>query len=142
MRSSRRLVSIAYGDVDLLGDTLRLGADEVHREEAVSQVRAHDLHAVGEEEGALELARRDPAMHEDARLVVDLTAADDKLVLLDGDVELVARKAGDGESDAKPLRRPLWRADPLDVVGRVAVIGGFGDPIERPLDLVEAKQER
>jgi hypothetical protein len=42
-------------DVDLADDPFRLGPDEIDRQQTVGQVRAHDLHAIDKEEGALEL---------------------------------------------------------------------------------------
>ena len=66
--------------------------------------------------------------------------ANEELAFLDRDVELIAGEAGDRQRDAQALGVPVLAGDPLDVVGRIAV-GGFGDAIERTLDLVEAKQE-
>ena len=57
-------------DVDLADDPLRLGPDEIDRQKTIGQIRAHDLHAVGKEEGALELTGGDAAMQEVPCLVV------------------------------------------------------------------------
>lgn len=133
--------SVPHRDVDALGDALWLRADQVDGKQAVLQIRTHHLHAVGKEESALELASCDTAMQEDSGFVVHLPSTDDELVFFDRDVEFLAAEAGDGECDSQPLRRPVAGSDPLDIIGRIAVIGGFGDPVQSSFDLIEAEQK-
>jgi hypothetical protein len=52
----------------------------------------------------------------------------------------VEAKSGDGQRDPQPFRSAVLAGDPLDVVRRVSV-GGLGDPVERPLDLVETEKK-
>ena len=73
-------------------------------------------------------------------LLLALAAADRELVFLDGDVEFVAGETRDRQRDSQPFGPAVFADDPLDIVGRITV-GGLGDPIERPLDLVEAEKE-
>src|SRR5262249_39111438 len=104
------------------------------------QIRAQHLDTVRQHESALELTRRDPAVEVLPGLLVALTTADRELVFLDGDVELVAGEARNRQRDAQPLWPAVFSGDPLDIIGRITV-GGLGDPVERPLDLVEAEKE-
>ena len=53
-------------------------------------------------------------------------------------IELIAGEARNRKRDAQPLRAVGIASDALDVVGRIAV-GRLGDPIENPLDLIEAE---
>ena len=107
----------------------------------MGQVCAQHLHAIGEQEAALELPRGDAAMQILALLVVLLAPADDELVLFHGDVELVAGEARHGQGDAQPLGQPIGAGQALDIVGRVSVGGGPADPVQRPLDIVKPQQE-
>ena len=52
----------------------------------------------------------------------------------------VAGEAGDRERD--PQHVALWPGgrQPLDIVGRIPVTGGFRQPFQRALDFVEAEQ--
>ena len=54
-------------------------------------------------------------------LVLELTSADDELVLLDDHVELIEGEAGDGERDAQTLGVALVARKALDIVGGIAV---------------------
>ena len=60
--------------------------------------------------------------------------------LVDRNVELVTREAGDRQRDTQAFRVSVLARNPLDVVGRVAV-GCLGNAIKRTLDLVKPKQE-
>src|SRR3954463_12078899 len=77
-------------DVDLADDAPLLRPGQGDQQKAAGQVRTQNLHAVGQEESALELASRDPTVKEVPRLVIGLTAANDELVLLEHHVELIA----------------------------------------------------
>src|SRR5919107_5640512 len=89
-------------DVDLADDPLRLGPDQIDRQQSVGQVRAHDLHAVDKKEGALKLTGGNAAMEEVPCLVVGLTSPDDELALFQGHLELVLGESSDSQGDAQP----------------------------------------
>ena len=74
-------------------------------------------------------------------LVVLLPPANNELALLDRNHQLVAGEPGNGKRDPQPLRILRVAREPFDIVGRVTV-RGFGDAIERTLDLIEAEQKR
>src|SRR6185437_11107890 len=76
-------------DLDAAHLALDDAAHEIDVEQAVVERRAGDLDAVGEHEGALELARGDAAMEVDAILVVGLLAAHDELIVLDLHAQIV-----------------------------------------------------
>ena len=98
-----------FRDPDALDDPFRRRPGEIDREQSVLQVRAQHLHSVREHEGALELARRDAAVEILPGLVVLLPSANDELALLDRDVELIAREAGDRQRDAQAFGYPFSR---------------------------------
>src|SRR5262249_48245445 len=133
--------SVVLLDGDRLDHALRLRTREVDRQQPVLEVGAQHLHAVREDEGALELPRGDAAVQVLPALVVLLASADDELAFLDAHVELVAGEAGHRESDAKTLGELGIATEPLDVVGRITV-GTLGDAVEHALDLVKSEQER
>src|SRR5215218_11185093 len=141
-QSGSRSDLVPRGDVDLPDDPLRLGTGEIDRQQPVGQVGAQNLHAFGEQEGALELPRGNAAMQVLPRLVIALAAADDELAFLERDLELVPGEPRDRERDPQPFRLALGAGDALDIVGRIAVARGFRNAIERLLDLIEAKEER
>src|SRR5271170_6071470 len=76
-------------------------------------------------------------MEIDPVLVLFLLAADDELVVLDLDREIVHGETGDRERDAQRIL-----ADLLDIIGGIAVGRGLGDAVERTLEMVEAQQQR
>ena len=95
------------------------------------------LDPLGHHEGPLELPGGDAAMDEHTALgVVVLATANDELVVLLGDLQIIHHETGNGQGDAQAGRSGL-----LDVVRRIAV-GAFGNAVEHALDLVEAQQER
>jgi len=106
-------------------------------EQPVFEPRAADLDALRENEGALKLPRGDPAVQIDALSIVGLLAADHQLVVLDRDRQIRHREAGDRERDAQ-----LIFAELLDIVGRIAVAGDLVDPVEGPLEMLEAQKQR
>src|SRR5258707_136168 len=116
---------------------LDIRPDEIDVEQPVVEPGAAHLDPLGEHERALELARRDAAMEIDALAVIGLLAADDELVVLDRDRQIGHREAGDRERDAQ-----LVFAELLDVVGWIPVTGDLVDPVERPLEMLEAQQQR
>ena len=92
-------------------------------QQAVLEPPALHLDALGEDEGALELAPGNAAVQIDALGVVGLLAADHQLVVLDRDRQVAHRKAGDREGNAQ-----LVVAELLDVVGRIPVARELVDP--------------
>ena len=74
-------------------------------------------------------------------LVVLLAAPDQKLVFLNGYIELVTGKPGDRQRDAQAVGLAAGAVAALDIVGRITV-GAFDDAIERTLDFVESQKER
>ena len=62
----------------------------------------------------------------------------DELALLQGHLELVPGESGNRQGDAEALGIVLGAGQALDIVGRISVPCGFGDAVERLLDLVEA----
>lgn len=106
-------------------------------QEAIVEPGSFHLDPLGKDEGALELPRRDAAMEEDPALrIVPLAAADDELIVLLRDLQVVHGEAGHGQRNAQPVLGRL-----LDIVGRVTV-GVLGNPVEHLLEVVEAKEER
>src|SRR6266851_1612506 len=110
---------------------------QIDMEQPVLEPRAAHLDALGEDERALKLTRRDPAVQIDALGIVGLFAADHQLVVLDRNAQIGHREAGDREGDAQ-----LVFAELLDVVGRIAVAGDLVDPVERPLEMLEPQEQR
>ena len=95
----RSVASADRIDLDLAHRSFERRPDQIDGQQTVAQIGAENLDAFGQYEGALELAGGDAAVQVLPRLVVDLAATDEQLVFLDGNVELVAGEAGDGESD-------------------------------------------
>src|SRR5262249_32107723 len=126
--------SLDLSDVDRLDQALRLWSRQIDRQQPVPEFSPQHVHPLGQHQRTLELARGDPAVQVLSGLVVLLLAADDELVLLHGDVELVPGKARDRERDAQALRLVLLALQPLYVVWRIAVCG-LGHTIESALDL-------
>ena len=82
-------------------------------------------------------------MEEDARDFVFLLAATDhELILLDTDIEFVLAEAGHRKRDPKDLALGPAFDDPFDIVGRIAVTGRLGEPVDSLLDLLEAEEQR
>ena len=71
-----------------------------------------------------------------------LAAANDELIFFRQNLEIALREACDGQRDAQALGLALRAGQTLDIVGRLAIVGGLRNPVERLLDLVEAEQER
>src|SRR5215217_2396181 len=141
-RSSPLLVPLfVLIDSNCLNDLFRFRPGKVDRQQPVLQIRAQHLHPLRQHEGALEVARGDAAMDVLPGFVILLAAADDELIFLNGYIELIAGKSGDGERDPQPLGGAVAAVAALDVVGRITV-GTLDHAIERTLDFVEAKQER
>ena len=111
---------------------------EVDVQEPVLEHRARDLHAIGQHEAALELARGDAAVQVDPAFgVVGLASAHHELVVLQGDREVVLGEAGQRQRDA--VRRI---AALLDVVGGIAVVARLGRALHQAVQLLEAEQVR
>src|SRR5215475_12634879 len=141
-RSSPLLVPLfVFIDSDCLNDPLRLGPGKIDRQQPVLQIRAQDLHPLGQHKGALEVACSDAAMYVLPGLVLLLASADHQLVFLNAYIELIAGKSRHRQRDAQPFGLSVGTVTPLDIVGRIAV-GAFDDAIEHPLDLIKSQQKR
>ena len=115
---------------------LGLGPDEVDVEQAVVQGGRGHLDALGQDEAALELARRDAAVEIGAVRVVRLLAVDHQLVVLDADLESGGGEAGHRQGDAQAAV-----VDLLDVVGRIAVGRGLRHALDHALEMIETKKQ-
>ena len=102
-------------------------------QQPVVEPGAAHLDALGQHEGALELPRGNAAMQVDVLAFLDLLAANDELVVLDGDRQIAHPEAGDRQRDAQLVFAKL-----LDVVGRITVGRNLVHPVERPLEMLEA----
>src|SRR3990167_8672819 len=129
-------------DLDPPGNPLGERPGKIDRQEPVLQRCPENLDAFGKNEGLLELAGSDAAVKVGPRRLVLLPAADDEFVLLDADVEFVFGEAGDGKRDAKDFAVVTVLRQALDILLRITVPGRLGEPVERPLDLLEAEQKR
>jgi hypothetical protein len=88
----------------------------------VPERRFSDLHAISEQEAALELARRDTAVQELALAFVLLLAAHEQLIVFCDDLELGFLEPGHRDGDEEPFGAVGIHGS-LDIVGRVAVRG-------------------
>jgi hypothetical protein len=111
--SVRRFDPVA--DFDRAHSHLHRRPHQIDMQQAVIEPGAAHFDALGEDERALELPRGDAAVQVDA-VVVGLLAADDKLVVLDGQLHVAHRKPGNRKGNAQGVF-----ADLLDIVGRIAV---------------------
>ena len=80
-------------------------------------------------------------MDELPAFVVLLTTANDELVLLYSDLELIARKTGDRKGNAQALGTVPVAWNSLDVVRWISVCC-FSNSIKHTLDLVKAEKKR
>ena len=103
----RSVQSIVRCDRDRPHKSFRLRSNQIDRQQAVFQIGAEHLHAVCQHESALELTRRYAAVKEMPALVLDLAAADDELIFLNRDIELVEGKSRDRKRDPQPFRVAL-----------------------------------
>ena len=107
-------------DLDAADPPVQLMANEINDQKAIFQVRRSDFDPVGENESPLELPGRYATMQVLARLVVILPASHLELVVLDGDFDLTAQKAGNRQRDAQSLWTVVRTPNSLDIVGRIA----------------------
>jgi hypothetical protein len=77
-----------------------------------------------------------------ARLVRLLDAADGQLLACDSDLQLIQRKACYGKHDPNAFVFSFYRLNAFDVVRGITIAGVFRDPIEHPLDILEAQEQR
>ena len=107
-------------------------------QQATIQAGAGDLDLLGQHEAALERPCGDAAMQEGALIrVIALPAADDELLLLDGDRQVGLGEPGDRQGDAVGIL-----AMPLDIERRIAVRPGLRHALDQAVELLEAEQER
>src|ERR1700691_3107856 len=76
------------------------------------------------------------------RLVLLLPAADLELVVLARPLDLCLQESRHSQRDPQPLWLAALSGDPLDVVRRITVRPGLRNLVERPLEVVEAEQQR
>jgi hypothetical protein len=95
-----------------------------------------NVEAVGQHEGALELPRGDATVEVIPLFVVLLFAADRKLLVFQGNFQLVPREPGHGERDAHRSRSAL-----LDIVGGIGLGRRALGPVDQGAGVVEAQQE-
>src|SRR5690606_4941418 len=91
------------------------------------------------DKGPLALARRNPAMQENAAVLLFLGAffaADDQLVLLHLDGKIVHIKTRNRNGDAQ-----MRFADLVDVIGGIPLAGGPRRAVERAFELVKPQQK-
>src|SRR5579859_501586 len=124
-------------DLDLAHAALGLRAHEIDMEKAVVEPGALHLDALGQHEGALELARRDAAMEKDALALVLLLAAHDELVVLDGEAQILQRETRECQRQTQRIFAGL-----LYVVRRIAVGLGLRHAVEHALEMIEPQQQR
>src|SRR5690606_12895533 len=130
----------ALTDLDSPDQPLRLVPDEIDGQKTVAQVCTADLDAIRQYEGALELPSRDPPIEKVPALLLLLLAADRKLIVLDGYLQLISCEACHRQRDAQNLASLAIFHDAFDVVGRIAVAASLPGAIDQPLDLLEAEQ--
>ena len=123
-------------DLDLADLGLDEGTDDLDMEQTIIERGASDLDALGQHEGALELAGGDTAVQIQTLPLLGLLAADDELRVLDLDRQVIHGETGNRQGNAQAVFAEL-----LDVVGRIAIRRGLGHPIERPFEVVEAQQK-
>src|ERR1700753_1432242 len=121
-RSSPLLVPLfVLIDSYCLNDPLRFRPGQIDGQQSVLQVCTQHMHSLREHEGALEVARRDPAMDVLPGFVVLLPATDDELIFLNRHIELVSGETGDRKRDPQAFWLPVAAFAALDVVGRITV---------------------
>jgi len=59
--------------------------------------------------------------------VIFLIAAHIELVLFDSNGEFLRRKTGNGKGDGDEITALISGIGAFDIIGRIAIIGGFGD---------------
>ena len=101
----------------------------------MTEFRARNLHAVGQHEGALELARCNAAVKVGPLAILGLLAANDELVVLDRHCEVARSETGNRERDPERIVGGL-----LDVIGRVAFAARLGEPFCKYLEMIETQK--
>src|SRR5690242_19545894 len=132
-RSSRLLLGLFYRYRS--NNAFRLRPHQIDRQQSILQVGTRHFHPIRQHKRALKLARRNSAVDELPVFIVLLTTANDELVLLYSDLELIARETGDCKGNAQPLGTVPLSGNPFDVVGWIAV-RRFSDSIQHALDFV------
>lgn len=133
--------SFPIADFDAANLPDRLQADEIDHEKAIVQIRGLHLHAVRQNKRALKLPRRDAPIEKLARFIVGLSAANGELIVLKRHFDLVSRETGHRERDAQALDARAILADPLDIIGRVAVRASLGEALDEALHLIEPQEQ-
>jgi hypothetical protein len=122
---------------------LRLGPVEIDMQQAVFEARLFNNHAIGQDKTADEPPRGDPAVQEGvtpscvavcASGAVFAPAGDGQLAVLHAHLQLVGRKARDGQGDADPAIPAV-----LYIVGGIALGGGLGRALDQTAGVLEAQ---
>jgi hypothetical protein len=132
---------IVLCNVDLPDQTFGFGPQQVDGKQAVLEFGASDRYAVSQNESPLKLTRGYPPVEIGARLVVGLLAANDQLLVLDGNFELIARKSRYGESDPQGFGLAVSGGHTLDVVWGITVASAFREAVEQALNVVKPQEK-
>src|SRR5271163_2738199 len=108
----------------------------------MSKFGANDMHAFRKQKAALKLPSGDPTIDIVSGLVFLLASPYQQLALLLRHFDLIASESRHRKRDAQKLRRVARGGDSFDVIGRISVRCRPRRFVERPLDLIEAKQKR
>jgi hypothetical protein len=129
------MVLRSFLDFDGTSSDFRNRPLEVNMQQSAVDGGVLDFDTFRQNESALKLPCRDTTVQENAVLIVIiLLAANNQLIVFHGDLQIVHREAGHGQGDSKAMI-----ADLLNIVGRIALGGGFRDTVENPFEMVETK---
>ena len=85
---------VMHRNLNGFDQTFGLWPHQIHREQSVLQIGAQHLHTVGQQKGALKLARGNAAVQIMAVFILGLLATDETLVFLHQHFELVTPETG------------------------------------------------
>jgi hypothetical protein len=104
-------------------------------QQAVIEGRVLDLDIFSQDESTLKLASGDAAMKKySAGFVLILASADDQLIILDRDLQVVHAETGDSKGNTQSNF-----ADLFDIIGRIAFARGLINTIENPFEMIESQ---
>src|SRR5579872_3368869 len=114
--SNLSVMSSSSPDIYHPHSKLDLLADQIDLQQSICQRGSGDFDAIGQNEAAQKLSRRDAPVKERFVVCYSLASADHQLVIFLGDAKLFFRKARHRQGDADAAILQL-----LDIVGRVGV---------------------
>lgn len=126
-----------FTDFNLLHGFHGLGPVEVDHQHAIGKISARHLYPFGQNKSLLELPGSDAAMQENPVFVISLAAFDNQLIVFDGNVQIIPTEPGNGQCDPQMIFGNLF-----NIIGRIAIIGPFGRPVDHPFQMVKAQQKR